>query len=130
MDLPVSLGTSAAYFYSVYLMASGAAHDLYFEAAVVVIAADCGAGNGLKHEPNARPREAIRSLMSLRPETARIERDGGEIEVSAGAVAVGDIVVLGQARNCRSMASSSPVTATLTRVRSGESRSRCQDAGR
>ncbi|MGH7059945.1 MAG: copper-translocating P-type ATPase, partial [Stellaceae bacterium] len=37
---------------------------------------------------------AIRALMALRPERARVERDGGEIELPAAAVAIGDIVVV------------------------------------
>ncbi|MDE1923282.1 MAG: heavy metal translocating P-type ATPase, partial [Gammaproteobacteria bacterium] len=43
-----------------------------------------------KHSTTA----AIRALMSLRPESARVERDGGEIEVPADAVAVDDVVVV------------------------------------
>ena len=37
---------------------------------------------------------AIRALMALRPETARVERNGAEVEVPVGAVALGDVVVV------------------------------------
>jgi Cu+-exporting ATPase len=94
MDLLVSLGTSAAYFYSLYLMLAGpsGAH-LYFEAAAVVIALIM-VGKWLEVRAKRSTTAAIRALMSLRPENARIERDGGEIEVPVADVAVGEIVVV------------------------------------
>jgi Cu+-exporting ATPase len=94
MDLLVSLGTSAAYFYSLYLMFAGppGAH-LYFEAAAVVIALIM-VGKWLEARAKRSTTAAIRALMSLRPENARIERDGGEIEVPVADVAVGEIVVV------------------------------------
>jgi Cd2+/Zn2+-exporting ATPase/Cu+-exporting ATPase len=41
-----------------------------------------------------RSRQAIRELLKLTPETARVERDGGEVEVPAGEVRRGDVVVV------------------------------------
>ncbi|WP_280981865.1 MULTISPECIES: heavy metal translocating P-type ATPase [unclassified Bradyrhizobium] len=94
MDLLVSLGTSAAYFYSVYLMLAGPpGGHLYFEAAAVVIALIM-VGRWLEVRAKRSTTAAIRALMSLRPERARIERDGGEIEVPVADVAVGEIVVV------------------------------------
>ena len=94
MDLLVSLGTSAAYFYSLYLMFAGppGAH-LYFEAAAVVIALIM-VGKWLEARAKRSTRAAIQALMSLRPDKARVERDGTEIEVPVAAVAVGDVVVV------------------------------------
>jgi Cu+-exporting ATPase len=92
MDLLVSLGTSAAYFYSLYLMLAGPrGGHLYFEAAAVVIALIM-IGKWLEVRAKRSTTAAIRALMSLRPERARIERDGGEIEVPVPDVAVGDVV--------------------------------------
>ncbi len=94
MDLLVSLGTSTAYFYSLYLMLTQpASGDLYFEAAAVVIALVVF-GRWLETRAKRSTTAAIRALMSLRPERARIERDGGEIEVPVADVAVGEIIVV------------------------------------
>ncbi|MFH1343405.1 MAG: heavy metal translocating P-type ATPase [Pseudomonadota bacterium] len=94
MDLLVSLGTSAAYFYSLYLMLLGppGAH-LYFEAAAVVIALIM-VGKWLEIRAKRSTTAAIRALMSLRPDRARIERDGGEIEMPVADVAVGDVAII------------------------------------
>ncbi len=94
MDLLVALGTSTAYFYSLYLMLAGPpGGHLYFEAAAVVIALVM-VGKGMELRAKRSTTAAIRALMSLRPERARIERDGGEIEVPIAAVAVQDQVVV------------------------------------
>jgi Cu+-exporting ATPase len=94
MDLLVSLGTSAAYFYSLYLLiAAPPGTHLYFEAAAVVIALIM-VGKWLETRAKRSTTAAIRALISLRPERARVERPGGEIEVPVAAVAVGDVVVV------------------------------------
>ena len=94
MDLLVSLGTSAAYFYSVYLLLVGpSGGHLYFEAAAVVIALIM-VGRWLETRAKRSTTAAIRALMSLRPERARIERDGSEIKVPVADVAVGEIVIV------------------------------------
>jgi Cu+-exporting ATPase len=99
MDLLVALGTSAAYFYSVYLVLADRAMGMtmgghrYFEAAAVVIALVL-IGKWLEARAKRSTTAAIRSLMSLRPESARVERAGGEVEVPVSAVALGDVVVV------------------------------------
>jgi Cu+-exporting ATPase len=99
MDLLVSLGTSVAYFYSVYLMFADSSMNmdmgdhLYFEAAAVVIVLVM-IGKWLEVRAKRSTTAAIRSLMSLRPETARIEQVGGEVELPISAVAVADVVIV------------------------------------
>ncbi|MDE2166330.1 MAG: copper-translocating P-type ATPase [Alphaproteobacteria bacterium] len=94
MDLLVALGTSTAYFYSLYLMIAGpAGTHLYFEAAAVVIALIM-VGKWLEARAKRSTTAAIQALMSLRPDRACVERDGTEIEVPVAAVAVRDIVVV------------------------------------
>ena len=97
MDLLVALGTSAAYAYSVYGVVTnavtGTPAPLYFEAAAVVIALVI-VGKWLEARAKRSTTAAIRALMSLRPERARVEEDGREVEVPVAAVAVGDIVVV------------------------------------
>jgi P-type Cu+ transporter len=94
MDLLVALGTSAAYFYSLYLLLSrppGA--GLYFDSAAVVIAL-VSAGKWLEVRARRSTTAQIEALMSLRPERARVVRGEEEIEIAANAVAVGDVVVV------------------------------------
>ncbi len=94
MDLLVSLGTSAAYLYSLYLLIvlpRGA--ELYFDASAVVIALVL-LGKWLEARAKRSTTQAIRALTALRPTVARVERDGEEIELPAGAVALHDVVVV------------------------------------
>ncbi len=93
MDLLVSLGTSAAYGYSAVLVARGGA-DSYFDAAAVVITLVLF-GRWLEARARRATGSAIRALLALRPDTARVERpDGSTMEIAAGAVSTGDIVVI------------------------------------
>ncbi|MFZ9502452.1 MAG: heavy metal translocating P-type ATPase [Beijerinckiaceae bacterium] len=92
MDLLVALGTSAAYFYSLWLLLQGA-HHFYFEAGAIVIALVL-LGKWLEARAKRSTTQAIRSLMALRPENARVERNGGEVEVPVSAVALSDVVIV------------------------------------
>ncbi|MFB6077517.1 MAG: heavy metal translocating P-type ATPase [Halarchaeum sp.] len=51
--------------------------------------------NVLQHYAIGRSRRAIRSLVSMRPETALVRRDGEEVSVPVDEVAVGDVFVVG-----------------------------------
>lgn len=94
MDLLVALGTSTAYFYSLYLLiAVPSGTHLYFEAAAVVITLIMF-GKWLEARAKKSTTAAIQALMSLRPERAHVERDGGEVVVPVAAVAVGDVVIV------------------------------------
>jgi P-type Cu+ transporter len=92
MDLLVALGTSAAYFMSLYLaLASRGEAHLYFEASAVVITL-VRLGKWLEARAKRQTTEALRALAALRPERARVIREGVEHEVDAKAVVVGDVV--------------------------------------
>ena len=96
MDLLVALGTSAAFFYSVYLVLTdghAASGHLYFEASAVIITLVL-AGKALESRAKRSASMAIRQLMALRPRTARLLRAGDEVELPVEAVAVGDIVIV------------------------------------
>jgi Cu+-exporting ATPase len=96
MDLLVALGTSAGYGLSVYQLLAHPDHGmphLYFEASAVVITLVL-LGKWLETRAKRQTTEAIRALNALRPETARVRRDGVEVEVPAGQVATGDLVVI------------------------------------
>ncbi|HET6306684.1 MAG TPA: copper ion binding protein, partial [Rhodopila sp.] len=92
MDLLVALGTSAAYFYSLALVVGAHGGHTYFEAASVVITLVM-LGKWLEHRAKRSTGAAIRALMALRPEQARVERGDSEIEVPIAAVAPCDVVV-------------------------------------
>jgi len=94
MDLLVALGTSAAYFLSVHQwLAAGAGAHLYFEASAVVITL-VRLGKWLEGRAKRRTTEAIRALSALRPERARVVKDGAEREVRVELVRVGDLVAV------------------------------------
>ena len=93
MDVLVALGTSAAFGLSVVVLATGMEGHLYFEASAAVITLVL-LGKSLESRAKRRTTDAIRALMALRPETARVLRDGKEVEVPADAVGRGDVVVI------------------------------------
>ena len=92
MDLLVALGTTAAFGLSLSTLVSGGEH-LYFEASAAVITLVL-LGKSLEARAKRSTTAAVRALMALRPETARVLRDGREVEMPAGAVARGEIVVI------------------------------------
>lgn len=93
MDVLVALGTSAAYFYSLWLWATQPSPPLYFDSAALVIAL-VTAGKWLEARAKRATTVAIRQLMSLRPQRARLVHEGSEVEVPVEAVAVGDVVIV------------------------------------
>jgi len=93
MDLLLALGTTAAYALSHYLLIGAPAETpLYFEAGATVITLVL-LGRLLETRARRSTTAALRALMALRPETARVERDGQEIDVPLGQVRHGDVVV-------------------------------------
>ena len=92
MDVLVALGTSAAYSLSVY-HTFFAAGDLYYEAAAVIITLII-LGRRLEAVAKGRTSEAIRHLMGLQPKTARVTRDGQELEVPVAELRLGDLVLV------------------------------------
>ncbi|MBY0336681.1 MAG: heavy metal translocating P-type ATPase [Acetobacteraceae bacterium] len=93
MDLLVSIGTSAAFLLSVWMLLSGHDH-LYFEAGAVVILFVL-LGKRLESRAKREAGAAIRALLDLRPRTARrLAADGTEQEVAAALLRVGDRLVV------------------------------------
>jgi Cu+-exporting ATPase len=94
MDLLVALGTSAAYGLSLYLLLGHGGHaapHLYFEASAAVVTLVL-LGKWLEQRAKRQTADAIRALAALRPTTARVRRDGVEIEVPVEQVVLGDRV--------------------------------------
>ena len=99
MDVLVSLGTSAAYFYSLFLaiewQMSGQSHEteLYFEAAAVIITLIL-LGKLFEVRAKGKTSAAIQKLLGLQAKTARVLRDGNEVEIAIEEVVVGDAVIV------------------------------------
>ena len=97
MDVLVVLGTSAAYFYSWYLLLTlGEAADgeLYFEASSTIITLVL-LGKYLETRAKRSASEAIRKLTTLRPQRALLRlADGSVRETAVASVAVGDVVLV------------------------------------
>ncbi len=100
MDTLVALGTSAAYFYSLFitlfpgfLMAQGLTLHVYYEASAVVITLIL-LGRLFENRANGQTSEAIRKLMGLQAKTARIIRNGSEIDLPISEVLVGDVILV------------------------------------
>jgi len=99
MDTLIAIGTGSAFLYSlfatvkIYLGSFEFAQSLYFESAAVVITLVM-LGKYLEAASKGKTSEAIKKLMQLKPTTATIEKDGGELEVPLDEVGVGDIVIV------------------------------------
>jgi P-type Cu+ transporter len=93
MDVLISMGSSVAYFYSVAVALGWISGPVYFETAAVIITL-IRLGKFLEARAKGRTSDAIKQLQGLRARTARVERDGQEIDVAIDAVKVGDIVIV------------------------------------
>jgi Cu+-exporting ATPase len=98
MDVLVALGTSAAYVYSVFLLATlgfdGARGNLYFEASVIIITLVL-LGKLLESRAKRATTAAIRQLMDLRPQTGRVRQpDGTAADIPIGDVRASDLLVV------------------------------------
>ena len=95
MDSLIALSTTAAMLYSLYnvwMIGQGnlhAAHDLYFEAAGVIIALVM-LGKALETKSKGKTSEAIKKLLNLTPKSAILIVDGVEQKVPIEQVQVGD----------------------------------------
>ena len=107
MDTLVALGSSAAFIYSLWSlfsvsaayvrgdMAAAAAHseNYWFESAAMILTL-ITVGKTLEARSKGKTTNAVKSLMSLAPKTANIEKDGVEINIPAADVKTGDIFLV------------------------------------
>jgi P-type Cu+ transporter len=98
MNTLVVMGTSAAYLYSVVatlapqFFAAGRA-DVYFDTSALIITLIL-LGRLLEASAKGRTNEAIKKLAGLQAKTARVLRDGEEVDVPVENVEIGDFVVV------------------------------------
>ena len=100
MNTLVAVGTSAAYVFSAIATVfpslfhrAGVMPAVYFDTSAVIIILILF-GRMLEARAKGRTSEAIRRLGGLQPKTARVVRDGGEVDIPIEDVAPGDIVVV------------------------------------
>jgi len=98
MDLLIALGTSTAYIYSAFVVFFPGIlpveeKNVYFEVAAVIIAFVL-LGKYMEEIIKTRSSAAIRKLLDLKPQTARVLRDGVEVEIPAESVMVEEVVVV------------------------------------
>ncbi len=92
MDTLIAIGSGAAYGYSVAALMAGR-HHLYFEAAAGIVSFVL-LGRYLEERAKGQAGEAIRKLIDLQPQTARVLRDGQEVEVAIDDLVVGDLIIV------------------------------------
>ncbi len=89
MDTLISLGTTAAWLWSVVVLVGGLDTDTYFEVGAVVTTLIV-LGRYLEARAKGRSSEAIRKLLELGAKEARVLRDGQELLVPIDRLRVGD----------------------------------------
>ncbi len=100
MNVLIAVGTFAAYFYSAaatflpfVFRAYGVEPHVYYETAAVITTLIL-VGKYLEARARGRTSDSVRKLISLQPKTARVVREGTEVEVSAEELKAGDLVVV------------------------------------
>ncbi|HLD71401.1 MAG TPA: cation-translocating P-type ATPase, partial [Candidatus Peribacteraceae bacterium] len=102
MDSLIAIGTSTAYFYSVYNVLEhlfmegtviGEMHNLYFEVAAFLITFVL-LGKWLEARAKGATSSAIEKLMQLQAKTARVIRDGKTEDIPIEYVRIGDVIVV------------------------------------
>ncbi len=96
MDVLVAMGTSAAYFFSIYNgffkeIPGGSQPELYFEASAIIITLVL-LGKYLEAVAKGKTSEAIKKLIGLQPKHARVVRDGKEVDIPIANVIAGDTI--------------------------------------
>lgn len=107
MDSLVAVGSSASLLYGIFAIfmigyglghgdteiAEKYLHNLYFESSAMILTL-VTVGKYLEERSKNKTRSAISELVKLAPETARVIRDGKEIEISSSDIIVGDMIVV------------------------------------
>jgi P-type Cu+ transporter len=100
MNTLIALGTGAALVFSAFatvapafFLARGIPPDVYYEAVIIIIALVL-LGNALEARAKGRTSAALRALIDLQPSTARVVRDGREIDLPVEDVRRGDEIIV------------------------------------
>ncbi len=98
MDTLVALGASASFGYSVYALFAMTSKDLYFETAAMILTL-ITLGKMLEARQKGKTTDALKGLMKLAPKSARIQKDGLEVEIPIEDVRIGDRFVVRPGEN-------------------------------
>jgi Cu+-exporting ATPase len=93
MDTLIATGTSAAYFYSLWVLLFDPLSHQYFETSTILITFVV-LGKYLEAAAKGKTSEAIKKLMELSPKIAAVLRDGAEIKIPIEQVRVGDQIIV------------------------------------
>jgi Cu+-exporting ATPase len=93
MDVLIALGSSVAYIYSALVTVQLMPGHVYFETAAAIITL-IKVGKLLEVRAKGKTSEAIKALMGLQAKTARVERNGTELDIPIEQVQTGDIVIV------------------------------------
>lgn len=100
MDTLIALGTLAAYSYSLFvtidpgfLLAQGIMPGVYYEVSAIVVTLIL-LGRLFENRARGQTSEAIRKLIGLQAKTARVLRQGQEVDIPIAEVALGDVVLV------------------------------------
>ena len=100
MNTLIAVGTSAAYLYSLIvtfvphlIMVRGLMMDVYFDTSAAIIVLIL-LGRFLEARAKGKTSEAIKKLIGLQPKTARVVRNGNEMDIPVEKVTLGELVVV------------------------------------
>jgi Cu+-exporting ATPase len=100
MNTLIAIGTGAAFTLSAtatvappWLSSHGVTPVVYYEAVILIIALLL-TGNALEARAKRRTSSALRKLIDLQPATARVRRDGGDVDIAVAQVRRGDTVIV------------------------------------
>lgn len=107
MDSLIAIGSGASYLYGIYAifmliiafrdqnmdMVHKFSHDIYFESAAMILTL-ITLGKYFEARSKRKTSQAITKLMDLAPKTARILKDGEEIEIPVDQIKIGDVLVI------------------------------------
>ena len=93
MDTLIAMGSGTAWTFSAVVLLAGHGGDLYFDSAAMIVTLIL-LGKMLEARAKDRARDALGRLARLRPATARVIRDGAEVEVSVDAVDPGEVMAV------------------------------------
>lgn len=100
MNTLISLGTTAAYLYSVaatfapgFFESAGGEAAVYYDTAIIIIALIL-MGRWMEARARGRASDAIASLLGLQPKSARVMRDGAEVMLPVESVLPNDIIAV------------------------------------
>lgn len=96
MDTLVTLGASVSFIYSVVVAAlDSSTHALFFESAAMIVTL-VTLGKWLEDKSKKRTGREVEKLLSLAPDTVRVERSGEEVNLPLSEVKEGDILIVKQ----------------------------------